>query len=96
MKQFLRLALLFRHRASCALDVRAGARVAAIEEQHPRPDVDGLCVVGGKILIETGKQKALDLGVALGVTVGRGGIVDWIRAKRIGHARGQIMRQNQL
>ena len=68
-----------------ALDVRACARVIAIEEQRPRPDVDGLCVIGGEILIEAGKQQALDFGVALGVAVGRGGALDWIRAERIGH-----------
>ena len=72
VQQLFRLALLLGHRAAGALDVRARPRVIAIEKQRARPDVDGLCVVGREVLIEAGKKKALDLGVALGVAVGRG------------------------
>ena len=74
VQQLFRLALLLGHRAARALDVRAGARVVAIEKQRARPDVDGLRVVGGEVMIEAGDQQALDLGVALGVAVGRGGV----------------------
>jgi hypothetical protein len=59
--------------------------VVAIEEHDPCPDVDGLCVIRGEILVEAGKQKILDFGVALGVAVGGCGALDWIRAERIGH-----------
>ena len=97
VQQLLRLALLFGHRASGAIDVRARARVIAIEKQRAGPDVDRLGVVSGKILIEARNEKALDFGVALCVAAGRGRrFAGWIRAERIGHARGQIMRQNQL
>src|SRR5918995_1196161 len=63
-------------------------RMIAIEKERPRPDVDGLCEVGGEILIEAGKEKALDFGVALGVAVDRRRrLVDVGCAERIGHAR---------
>ena len=36
-----------------AVDICARARVTAIEKQRPRPDVDGLRVVGGEVVVET-------------------------------------------
>ena len=90
VKQFLGFALLFGHAASGAIDIRASARVIAIEEERPRPDVDSLCVISGEILIEAGNEQALDFGVALGVAVDRWRALGyWVRAERIGHARGQ-------
>ena len=97
VQQLFRLALLFGHRAAGALDVRARARVIPIEKQRARPDVDRLRVMAGEILIEAREQKTLDFGVTLGVAVDRGlTLIGWIRAERIRHARGEIMRQNQL
>ena len=40
LQQLLTFALAFRDGAAGALDVRAGARVAAIQEQDARPDAD--------------------------------------------------------
>jgi hypothetical protein len=97
VKQLFGFALLLRHSAARAIDVRTRACMIAIEKQRPRPDVDRLSVIGGEILIEAGNEETLDFGVTLGVAVDRGPVlVDRIRAERIGHARAQIMRQNQL
>ncbi len=48
------------------LDVGAGAAVVPIEEQDARPEIDGLFVLIGEILIEARKQQLLDSCVPLG------------------------------
>ena len=97
VKQFLRFALLFGHRAAGAIDVGACSRVIAIEEQRARPDVDGLRVMRRKILIESRKQQAFDFGVAFGVAVDGRRALAWLDSCGADQTCSQkIMRQNQL
>ena len=84
LQQLLRLALPLGERAAGPFDVGAGARVASIEKQRPRPDVDGCLVLRGEIVIETDEKQLLDLGITIRL---RRGIerARTIGAKRIGH-----------
>ena len=70
LQQLLGLPLPLGQRAARPLDVRAGARVAAIEKQRARPDVDRVLVVRGEVVIEAGEQQLLDLRVAIRVRRG--------------------------
>jgi hypothetical protein len=84
LQELFGLALALGERAACPVDVSTGPRVASIEEQRARPDVDRLLVAGGKVVIEAGEQQLLDFRVA--ITVRR--VVDRacaVGAKRIGH-----------
>jgi glutamate formiminotransferase / 5-formyltetrahydrofolate cyclo-ligase len=84
VEQRLGLALPLGLRAAGALDVGAGARVTSIEEQRARPDVYGLVILSGKVVIQPGKQKLLDLRVTFGP--GRGLLqARRLGAERIGH-----------
>src|SRR6185436_15232986 len=65
MQQLVRLALALGLRAARTIDVRAGTRVAAIEKQDARPDVNGLFVIAGEVSIQTDEQELLDSRVAL-------------------------------
>ena len=65
MQQLVGLALALGLRAPRTIDVRAGPRVAAIEKQDARPDVNGLFVIAGEVSIETDEQELLDSRVAL-------------------------------
>ena len=60
------LALPLGLRAARPLDVGARAIVMPIEKQHARPEVDGLFVVAGEVLVEAGEQELLDPRVAIG------------------------------
>src|SRR5258706_16127409 len=72
MQQFLRLALPLGNRASRALDVGPGAVVVALEKDDARPDVDGLFVVSGEVMIESGDKEFFDARGAIA-------IVGWCR-----------------
>ena len=65
MQQRFGFALLLGLGAARALDVRARAIVVAIEEQDARPQVDGLVVVVGEVVVEAGEQELLDPRVPL-------------------------------
>ena len=67
LDEFLGRALALGQRAAGAVDVRPRSRVAPIEEQHPAPDVDGLLVAAGEILLEPREQQFVYLGVAIQV-----------------------------
>ena len=67
VQQLLGLALPLGQRAARPLDVGARARMAAIEEQRARPDVDRLFVLGGEVVIEAEQQQLLDLRIAIRV-----------------------------
>ena len=47
-------------RAARALDVRAGPRVAAVQEQDTRPHADRQLVLTVEIMIEAGEEEFLD------------------------------------
>ena len=79
--ELLALALAFGQRAARALDVGAGAAVAALEKHDARPDVDRLLVVAVEVLIEAGEQQLFDAGVAVRVGA-RAACTGW---GRIGH-----------
>ena len=66
MQELLRFALALRDRLACAIDVRAGAVVIAIEKDDARPDVDRLFVFPGEIVIQTRNEKFFDARGALG------------------------------
>ena len=77
LQQLLGFSLPLGERAPRALDVRASPRVAAIEKQRARPDVDGVLVLGGEVVIQTDEQELLDLRVPIRLAPLR-------RAQRIG------------
>ena len=84
MDQFFRLAVLLGERTAGALDVRARLAVRTIEEQHPRPDVDGELVAACEVMIEPDEQQFLDSRVAIAtISVPGGGTIE---AQRVGHA----------
>ena len=84
MDQLFRLALLLGERTAGAFDVRARLAVRAIEEQDPRPDVDGELVPARKVMIEPDEQQFLDSRVAIAtISVPDGGTIE---AQRVGHA----------
>ena len=66
MQELLRFALTLRDRLACAIDVRAGAIVIAIEKDDARPDVDRLFVFRGEVLIQTRNEKFFDARRAVG------------------------------
>ena len=80
LQQLFGLALPLGQRAARALDVGARARVAAIEKQRARPDVDRVLVAGGEVVVEADEQQLLDLRVAIrgrrGIRVGAGAVGD--------------------
>src|SRR5262249_42477265 len=81
--ELLSLALTLGDRAARALDVGAGAGVAAVEEEHPGPDIDRQLVLTREIVIETAEQELLDAGVTIAIAgIGLGGV----EAKRVAHA----------
>ena len=86
VQQLVALALPLGDRAAGPLDVGAGPGVAAIDEQHARPDVDRELVLLGEIMVEPGEQELLDAGVAIALRhvgpVGR-----TVGTERIGHVR---------
>jgi len=61
-------------------------RVAAIEKERPSPDIDGLRVVGGEVVVQARDEQAFDFGVALGASVCRRRHGVEIRAERVGHS----------
>src|SRR5207249_4259685 len=65
LQQFFGFALSLGQGAAGALDVGAGAGMAAIEEEDARPDVDRVVVLRGEVMIEAGEQQLLDLGVTI-------------------------------
>ena len=71
-------------RASRPFDVRPGTRMAAIQKQRPRPDVDRLFVLAGEIMVETPEEELFDLRIAIGIrrAFERAGTVG---TKRVGH-----------
>ena len=70
VQQLFGLPLTFRQRAARPFDVGTRTRMAAIEKQRPRPDVDRLVVVGRKVVIQAGEEQLLDFCVAIGVRRG--------------------------
>ena len=70
VQQLFGLPLTLRERTARPFDVGAGTRMAAIEKQRPRPDVDRLVVVGRKVVIQAGEEQLLDFCVAIGVRRG--------------------------
>ena len=52
MQDGFRFALLFGLGTSCAFNVGTGSTVMTIEKEHAGPQVDGLLVMTGEILIE--------------------------------------------
>ena len=65
MQQFLGLTLPLGDGAARALDVGTRARMAAIEKERTRPDVDRLIVLRRKVVIEADQQELFDLRVAI-------------------------------
>src|SRR5438128_992702 len=51
VQQFFGLALAFGERAPGPLDVGVSARMAAVQKQRARPDVDRVLVLRGKVMI---------------------------------------------
>src|SRR5262249_7976490 len=87
VQQLFGLTLPLGERAARPLDVRTRASVAPVEKQRSRPDVDGLLVVRGKIVVKAGQQQLFDLAVAISF---RGLLKrpSAVGAKRIGHMLG--------
>ena len=65
VQELLGLALALGERAAGPLDVGARTRMVAIQEERARPDVDGVLVAGGEIVVQTDQQQLLDLRVAI-------------------------------
>ena len=84
LQQLFGLPLALGERASRAFDVGTGALMAAVEKQRPRPDVDGLIVLPGEIVIEARQEQLFDLRIAIGIrrAIERAGTVG---TKRVGH-----------
>lgn len=61
LQQLLGFALTLRDRTTRPFDVRSGARVIAIEEQHAGPDADCEFVLTAEIMVEAGEKQVLDL-----------------------------------
>ena len=60
LQQLFPFALPLGDRAARALDVGAGPRVAAIEEEDARPHADCQLVLSAEIMVEAGEQQLLD------------------------------------
>ena len=73
VKQFLAFALPLGDGAARALDVRARAGMAAIEEEHSRPDVDRELVLTGEVVIEPAQQQFLEARLAIVLRIRRAG-----------------------
>ena len=71
--------------AACPVDVGARPRMAAVEKERARPDIDGELVAAGEVVVETDQQELLDLGGAIrsrrDIRVSARGV----GTKRIGH-----------
>src|SRR5204862_7187997 len=82
-----RLALALRHSAPRPLDVRARPRMAAVQKQRTRPDVDGVLILGCEVMVEADQQELLDLRVAIAAGRRCRGVArrSWIAAGRFGH-----------
>ena len=79
VQQLVPFALAFGDRRAGALDVGPGPRVAAVEKEHPRPDVDRELVLTVEIVVESGEEQLLDSRVGA-----------FRVAKRIRHQDGPI------
>ena len=70
-------------RAPGALDVRARAAVATLEERDARPHIDRLLVVTTEVVVETGQEQLFDtcnaIGLAQRASVGRFS-AEWLHA----------------
>ena len=86
MKQLVTLALTFGDRTARPFDVGARPGMAAIDEQHPRPDVDRELVLFGEIVIEPGDEELFDTRVAIAIWHVRLGGVS-IGTERVCHVR---------
>ena len=84
VNELFAFALTFGDRAARPLDVRARPRMAAVEEQHPRPDVDGEIVLSGEIVVEAAEKQLFDARFAITLRQLRDGGT-WLRTERIGH-----------
>ena len=84
LQQLLRFPLPLGQCAACPFDVRPRPRMAPIEKQRACPDVDGLLVLCGEIVVQTGEQELLDLRIPIRFrrSVER---MSWVVAKRVGH-----------
>ena len=84
VQQLFRLALPLGERAAGPLDVRPRPRMTPIQKKRPRPDVDGVVVLRGEVMVEADEEELFDLRVPLRIRrgVGRAGTVG---AKRIRH-----------
>ena len=65
MQQLVGMPLPFGQRAARALDVGAGPGMPAVEEQHAGPDVHGLLVAPGEVVIESREQELLDTRIVI-------------------------------
>ncbi len=84
VQQFIALALPLGDRAAGPLDVGAGTGMAAVDEEHARPDVDREFVLFGKIMIEPREQELFDARVSVPFRhVCRKG--QTVRTERVGH-----------
>jgi glutamate formiminotransferase len=78
VQQLVAVPLTLGNRAAGAFDVGARAGVAAVDKEHPRPDVDRLFVLIGEVVGQPGEQQRFDARVAVtirdvspsGLTVG--------------------------
>ena len=68
LEQLFPFALPFGDGAARPLDVGAGPRVAAVQEQDPRPDTDCQFVLSAEIMVEAGEEQLLDSRFTSGVT----------------------------
>jgi hypothetical protein len=67
LQQLFRLTLALGNGAAGPLDVRARARMTAIEEERARPHVDRLVVLRREVVIEADEQEMFDFRVAIRV-----------------------------
>ena len=67
VEQLVPLALPFGDRAARPLDVGARPRMAAVDEQHARPDIDRQFVLFGKVVVEPEDEQFLDAGIPIAV-----------------------------
>jgi hypothetical protein len=67
VEQLLGAALALGERATRPIDVRASTRLAPIEKERARPDVDRAFEASSEVVVESGKQQLLDFRVAIGV-----------------------------
>jgi glutamate formiminotransferase len=67
LQQLFRLTLALGNGAARPLDVRARARMTAIEEERARPHVDRLVVLRREVVIEADEQEMFDFRVAIRV-----------------------------